>query len=101
MFQQPISRGAVPEDRIDVDFSLAIHNRTGKYFIGRDLLETTDLPLGDVYYWFVRSNEPPSGFFGRVVGRLQLYHIRAHALGGPMRMLSRRRSPRPLLHLDP
>lgn len=88
-------------DRIDVDFSLAIHNRTGKYFIGRDLLDTDDLPIGDVYYWMVRSTEPISGLFSRIIGRLQLYHIKGHALGGPMRLLPRRTGPRPLLHLDP
>jgi hypothetical protein len=33
--------------RVDIDFSLAIHNRTGKYFIGQELLAMSDLPLGD------------------------------------------------------
>lgn len=86
---------------MDVDFSLAIHNRTGKYFIGRDLLDTADLPIGDTYYWGLKATAEPSGLFGKVIGRLQHHHIRAHALGGAMRMLPRRRSCRPLLHLDP
>jgi len=88
-------------DRIDVDFSLAIHNRTGKYFIGQDLIELSDLSLGDVYYWFSARAAPPTGLGGRVLGRLQHEHIRAQALGGPMRLLPRRHSARPLLHLDP
>jgi glycosyltransferase involved in cell wall biosynthesis len=103
MLQRPISSATAARsaDRVDVDFSLAIHNRTGKYFIGRDLLETEGLPVGDVYYWIARSNEVISGLRGRVIGRLQLHHITGHALGGPMRLLPRRTPRRPLLHLDP
>lgn len=88
-------------DRIDVDFSLAIHNRTGKYFIGQDLIEQSDLPIGDVYYWMRPRPAPPVGLTGRVVGRLQHKHIKAHTMGGVMRIVPRRRSERPLLHLDP
>lgn len=86
---------------IDVDFSLAIHNRTGKYFIGRDLLDIPDLPVGDVYYWRFASREPLAGLFGRIVGRLQHWQIRGQTLGGVFGWLPRRRPRRPLLHLDP
>lgn len=86
---------------IDIDFSLAIHNRTGKYFIGRDLLDTPGLPIGDVYYWRLAQREVPAGLFGKVVGRLQHWQIRDAAIGGPLAWLPRRRSRRPLLHLDP
>ena len=88
-------------DRLDVDFSLAIHNRTGKYFIGRDLLDTPDLPVGDVYYWRFPGTRPPSGLYGRAIGRLQHWQIRATALNGLSGVLPRRLSRRPLLHLDP
>ena len=87
--------------RVDVDFSLAIHNRTGKYFIGLDLIEMPDLPIGDVYYWLMAASAPPAGLKGKVIGRLQHLHIKARARGGLMRLLPRRRSARPLLHLDP
>lgn len=86
---------------VDVDFSLAIHNRTGKYFIGRDVLDTPGLPLGDVYYWRTRRTAPPAGIAGKIIGRLQHWQITAQALGGAFRLLPRRLSPRPLLHLDP
>ena len=103
MLDRPISRGrqAWQDMRVDVDFSLAIHNRTGKYFIGRDLLETAGLPIGKTYYWRIAAAEPPSGFFGRVIGRLQLWHVKGQALGGPFGLIPRRRSGPPLLHLDP
>lgn len=103
MLQKAVSHGghSALTDRVDVDFSLAIHNRTGKYFIGRDLLETTDLPIGKTYFWGLAADRPPSGLFGKVVGRLQHYHIRAHAIGGAWRRVPKRRPERPLLHLDP
>jgi glycosyltransferase involved in cell wall biosynthesis len=87
--------------KVDIDFSLAIHNRTGKYFIGLDLLSIAGLPVGNVYYWHLARSAPPEGLLGRVVGRLQHWQIRGQALGGAFRLLPRRRPRRPLLHLDP
>ena len=55
---------------VDVDFSLAIHNRTGKYFIGRDLIEGVPERMGRIYYWLLPLDAPPRGLFGRVIGRL-------------------------------
>lgn len=88
-------------DRIDVDFSLAIHNRTGKYFIGRDLLDTPGLTVGEVYYWRLRGDAPPKGLVGKVAGRLQHWQIVAQTMGGSFGWFPRRRPRRPLLHLDP
>ncbi len=92
-----------PEARqkVDVDFSLAIHNRTGKYFIGEELLSFSDLPLGRTYYWWRTAERPLDGFHGRVMGRLQHWQILGKTLGGPLGWLPRRTPKRPLLHLDP
>ncbi len=76
--------------RVDVDFSLAIHNRTGKYFIGKELLGMADLPLGDVHYWRFARPEVPSGFTGRCIGRLQHMHVLGRTIGGPLGFLPRR-----------
>lgn len=97
----PTVQPTATRDAIDVDFSLAIHNRTGKYFIGRDLLETPGLPIGDVYYWRFPRRSPPSGLSGRIIGRLQHWEIRGKTLGGLFAHLPSRRSRRPILHLDP
>jgi glycosyltransferase involved in cell wall biosynthesis len=86
--------------RIDVDFTLAIHNRTGKYFIGRDLLDGLGDMIGRVYYGPMALANPPSGLFGRVLGRIQYLQTRSHVAASSLR-LPRRRSPRRLLHLDP
>ena len=86
---------------VDVDFSLAIHNRTGKYFIGEELLSFADLPLGKTYYWWQAAARPLEGFYGRVMGRLQHWQILGKTIGGPLGWLPRRTPKRPLLHLDP
>ncbi len=87
--------------RVDVDFSLAIHNRTGKYFIGQELLGMADLPVGDVRYWRFARNRPPSGLAGRIIGRLQHMQVLGRTIGGSLAALPQRKSKRPLLHLDP
>ena len=84
---------------IDIDFSLAMHNRTGRFFIGKDLIETPRLPLGDVYYWRLRS--PPRGMLRWAIGRLQRHQVTGRTLGGGLGWLPPRHSARPLLHLDP
>lgn len=89
------------QSRVDVDFSLAMHVRTGKYFIGRNLLDMPDLPIGDQYFWMLRSDAIPRGLLRRLLGRAQLWHVKGRTLGGHLGWLPARASPRPLLHLDP
>lgn len=88
-------------NKFDVDFTLALHNRTGKYFIGRDLLQVAPEYINKVYYWWFSLAQPASGFSAKVIGRLQYLHTRHHALGGPFRLLPKRQSSAPVLHLDP
>lgn len=88
-------------DLVDVDFSLAIHNRTGKYFIGEELFALPGLPLGDIFYWRRAAKAPPSGLTGRIIGRLQHWQVKGRTLGGPFALIPRRQPTRPLLHLDP
>jgi glycosyltransferase involved in cell wall biosynthesis len=87
--------------QLDVDFSLAMHNRTGKYFIGKDLLECNLPMLGDVYYWALRRADPPEGLAAKVICKIQGLIVRANAASGFARGVTRRRPPRPLLHLEP
>lgn len=99
--KQLLPRLATDRYHVDVDFSLAIHNRTGKYFIGQELLAMSDLAIGKTYYWRFARPQPLSGLFGRIMGRLQHLQIIGHTLGGPLILLPRRKSRRPVLHLDP
>ncbi|WP_322103414.1 glycosyltransferase [Paraburkholderia sp. J41] len=86
---------------IDVDFSLALNDRTGKLFLGKDIISTLGSRVSRVRYG--RFHEfPRHDFMRRVVGRLthketlaRVYRSRAASL------LPVIRNPRPTLHLDP
>ncbi|MET0531611.1 MAG: glycosyltransferase family 1 protein [Microvirga sp.] len=56
-------------DKIDVDFSLALHNRTGKYFIGRDILADHHDLIGTVRYWRVAAKHAPVDPLGLAIGK--------------------------------
>jgi glycosyltransferase involved in cell wall biosynthesis len=86
---------------VDVDFSLAIHNRTGKYFIGRDVIALFGDMVGSVYYGSLPLRKPPTGLTARLLGRAQRWQVMSRV--GPHRISwpQRPRGVRPLLHLDP
>ena len=86
---------------LDVDFSLAIHNRTGKYFIGQGVIDLLGDQLGSVYYGSIALSGPPSGLHGRVLGRLQRWQVMSRTRSQRPRWPRRPRDNRPLLHLDP
>ncbi|WP_294393704.1 glycosyltransferase family 1 protein [uncultured Sphingomonas sp.] len=86
--------------RIDVDFTLAVHNRTGKYFIGRDLIDGAADLIGRIYYGPMHFGRLPQRWVGRVLARIQYLQTRHHFSKGRWG-IPRRRSARALLHLDP
>lgn len=80
-----------------VDFSCALHNRTGKFFIGRDLIADQSDLIDTIEYWRLPFRQPPQGHTAKVIGRLMAIE---HKL--PLRLPqhpSRRRTP--VLHTDP
>jgi glycosyltransferase involved in cell wall biosynthesis len=86
---------------IDVDFSLALNDRTGKLFLGKDIISTLGRQVARVRYGRVHAF-PHSDFMRRVVGRLthketvaRVFRPRAAAWFPVIR------DPRPTLHLDP
>lgn len=91
--------------RIDVEFFLAIHNRTGKYFIGRDIIGDNEAIIRQAQYWRLTQSAgapPPHGLYGRIAGRLAVMEARYRATSPAFdRVLPRRRIDLPLLHLDP
>lgn len=90
--------------RFNIDFSLAMHNWTGKYVIGKDLIDTPGLPIAKVYYW--RAPRYPNIIRRKLYGRVQLWQVKARTgtargierLGAVLR---RRKSRYPILHIDP
>ncbi len=83
----------------DIDFSLALRNRTGKYFVGRDVIEAAGPRVRTIRYGRYVLSAPPTGGLRRLVelsARLeQALRRRIPALGAGLR------SGRPVLHLDP
>ncbi len=96
------SGGATGRLMLDVDFSLALHNRTGKYFTGRDILSDVADLVGNVRYWRVACQSAPQGFGAKLLGRALATEIDARLASDLCdRGLPAYRAPRPVLHLDP
>lgn len=82
----------------DVDFSLALHNRTGKYFIGRDLIEDHRSRIAKVRYWRIAARMPPSEPVSRILGKLM---VGEHIWRAGAKARTAPKVGQPLLHLDP
>jgi glycosyltransferase involved in cell wall biosynthesis len=83
------------------DFSLALINRTGAYYICRDIVEGASDAFAEVRYWRCRGENEPSGLRRRLLGRAMLLELRAL---GRWNMLARPRGGGgafPTLFLDP
>lgn len=86
---------------IDVDFSLALHNRTGKYFLGRDIIDALGQRVDRVIY--ARGTAlPQSAAMRRLLGRVELWE-RMLRVDRPAlaRLLPPLRRANRTLHLDP
>lgn len=88
------------DGKVDVDFTLAVYTKTGKYFIGRDLIDNCSELIGDVYYWRAKLKKEPGYLLGRILGRFQ--HKQAIRTLNKNKIESIGRiSRRPILHMDP
>ncbi|WP_144153918.1 glycosyltransferase [Paraburkholderia sp. BCC1885] len=86
---------------IDVDFSLALNDRTGKLFLGRDIISSLGSRIAKVRYGRFQAY-PHNDFMRRVVGRLTHTETVARVSGSPLvTWLPAIRHPRATLHLDP
>jgi glycosyltransferase involved in cell wall biosynthesis len=86
---------------VDIDFSLALNDRTGKLFLGRDIITALGDQVANVRYG--RFNRfPSSDMMRRVVGRLTHDETRARVLRRKAAaLLPRTRDRHSTLHLDP
>lgn len=83
----------------DVEFSFALRNRTGKFYIGRDIIERNRDLIANVRYGRLVARRTPEGTPARLlstlIGREATVRARRPGLGGLV-------SPaRPVAHLDP
>jgi len=88
--------------KLDVDFSLALHNRTGKYFVGRDILADIGDRVEAVRYWRLASRSTPRGLGAKLLGRAMAAEIdvrwKSRLCDSALPSFQARR---PVLHLDP
>jgi hypothetical protein len=55
---------------IEIEFSLALNNRTGKYFVCMDLIEALVDLTENIWYWRISGAGVPHGLTARILGRL-------------------------------
>lgn len=83
-----------------VDFSLGLFNRSGKYQIGREILANNRALIAQVWYWRVTSEHLPKGLAARLIGKAERTEHNwrcSHAQLRPARKADGHR----WLHLDP
>lgn len=88
--------------QIDIEFSLALHDKTGKYFIGRDIgAATADLVHSHIF-WRLSSQTVPQRLAAKGLGRLLVTEVDARVGSTAFdRLAPKQRPPRPVLHMDP
>jgi glycosyltransferase involved in cell wall biosynthesis len=72
---EPMEASQVSE-RYLVDFSLALINRTGAYFVGRDIVEELSHRFDQVRYWRLFPSSAPRGMLRKILGRMMLGELR-------------------------
>jgi glycosyltransferase involved in cell wall biosynthesis len=89
-------------DGLDCEFTLALNNRTGKYFFCKDMIDASQDLIRNCYYWRVPLGNLPPRIAARVLGRLALIEVSLRV----QRPLSYKifapiSHPRPLVFTDP
>jgi glycosyltransferase involved in cell wall biosynthesis len=89
-------------DQVDFEFTLALNNSTGKFFIGQDVIEACGDLIRNVWYWRVPAKSLPSRTIARVLGRLALLEVNARVeLHSSWFVPPLVRYPRPMVFTDP
>jgi hypothetical protein len=63
------------DKRLNCEFTLALNNRTGKYFFCRDMIGASADLVNRHYYWRLAFDDVPQGNLARVLGRLALIEV--------------------------
>jgi glycosyltransferase involved in cell wall biosynthesis len=96
------SAGFISRRLIEIEFSLALNNRTGKYFVCKDLIEAVDDFIENIWYWRIRSAAVPCGLTARILGRLMTTEYATRAgFPGLDAALGRRWRANQILFTDP
>jgi glycosyltransferase involved in cell wall biosynthesis len=60
---------------LDCEFTLALNNRTGKYFFCKDMIDASSDLIHTCYYWRIPSKTFPTRIIARILGRLALIEV--------------------------
>jgi glycosyltransferase involved in cell wall biosynthesis len=88
-------------DLVDFEFSLALNNRTGKYFVCRDVIRGCSGLIGNVWYWRLPLKRPPPPLAANVLGRLAVLELHSRLNQRASRYLPLMRNARPVVFSDP
>lgn len=90
----------IDKKKYDIDFSLAIRNRTGKYIIGAQIIKDHPDLINKVYYWRTALSNSPNKYIARILDISSNIEIRIRrATGGRYPPVAVRRIR--TLHIDP
>jgi glycosyltransferase involved in cell wall biosynthesis len=64
-----------PAEGFDCEFTLALNNRTGKYFFCKDMIDASKDLIHTCYYWRIPSKTLPPRTIARILGRLSLIEV--------------------------
>ena len=86
--------------RVDIDFTLGLNNRTGKYFFSRDMIEASRDLTAKIWYWRFSHSKIPQGFYRRVLGRLARWDVTLRS-NFKLSFAPKFRPKRPMVFTDP
>ena len=87
---------------LDCEFTLALNNRTGKYFFCKDMIDASRDLIRNCYYWRIPLKDLPPKTIARVLGRLARIEVdlRVRSYLGHIG-LAPISHPRPMVFTDP
>lgn len=66
-------------EMLDCEFTLALNNRTGKYFFCKDMIDASRDLISSIYYWRLPLSALSRGMIARILGRLALIEVSTRA----------------------
>jgi glycosyltransferase involved in cell wall biosynthesis len=86
----------------DCEFTLALNNRTGKYFFCKEMIQSSEDLIATCLYWRVPLKQLPSRTFSRILGRIARWEVDFRSGTGLInRLLLPSPHHRPLIFTDP
>ncbi len=87
---------------VDIEFTLALNNRTGRYCVGRSFIDSSPDLIHSVLYWRIPLAKTPKSLIARILGRIARDEIQFwRAIPLFHRLIPLINRPRPVVFMDP